>query len=68
MNNSRRKILEPIRHDEQRLSNSDGIQEKNTYKCDVCGEIEWEGFRGRHQLTKPPCKGSWKRYYFPNFF
>jgi uncharacterized protein with PIN domain len=66
MNNSNYK-LEPVRHDEPRLPNSEGLQEKNTYKCDRCGEIEWEGFRGRHKLTKPPCKGDWKRYYFPKF-
>ncbi len=64
MNNSNYK-LEPVRKHEKRLPNSEGIQEKNTYKCNVCNEIEWEGFRGRHRLTNPPCNGEWKRYYFP---
>lgn len=39
MNNSNYK-LEPVRKYEKYLPNSEGIQEKNTYKCDVCGEID----------------------------
>ncbi len=46
------------------LENGWKLEEKRTYKCSGCGQVEWEGFSGRHSVKD--CKGSWNRYYFPS--